>query len=111
MLAGMRSRRLVVVLVLAVLATAAGGTSEAVTGGRAADVGEYPAMVALLRPDVADNFEAEYCGGTLITESWVLTAGHCVGGGPPDVLLGTTRLDGTGSRVSADAVFVPPDMG
>ena len=104
-------RRLGIALALVALLGGVSARSSAVTGGRPADVGEYPAQVALLRRGVADTFQAQYCGGTLIDPSWVLTAGHCLDGeGLPDVLLGTTRLDGSGSRVASDAVFVPADL-
>ena len=39
-----------------------------IVGGKEAEVNEYPWMVALYNG----------CGGSLITDQWVLTAGHCL---------------------------------
>jgi len=44
-----------------------------IVGGTEAEVGSYPFQVAVLY----NGFQG--CGGSLIAEDWVLTAGHCCG--------------------------------
>ena len=47
-----------------------------IVGGRPADPDEYPWLVALLRP--ATTGSGQFCGATLISESIVITAAHCI---------------------------------
>ena len=64
--------------------------SGKVVNGLNAQVGEYPWMVSLkLRGE-------HFCGGTLISAKWIMTAAHCV-----------LKYDSTfSSFISSECVFV-----
>lgn len=82
-----------------------------VIGGTTAPPGSYPAMVALLFAQEADNARAFYCGGTLISSRHVLTAAHCVDFLPlaeVAVLVGTQSLATGGQRFAAADVAIHP---
>jgi len=67
-------RRLVFVSLLA-SASAVAGPEAPIIGGSAATQGEYPNVVGI----VLQTSQGEaLCTGTLITQDWVMTAGHCV---------------------------------
>jgi hypothetical protein len=92
---------------------------ERIVGGRPAQPGAFPWMVALLNAAEPDPFQAQFCGGSLIAPEWVLTAAHCFfnGQGQQDVnarnldlLLGTTRLQlGAGQRIRAAQIVIHPN--
>ena len=69
--------------------------------GKSAIVGDLPWQVALLNASIPDPLYAHFCGGTLITNQWVLTAAHCVARRKETelmVLTGTDRLNWGGQK-------------
>lgn len=88
---------------------------ERIVGGSVAPSGAWPSQVGLLLVSRPDNYSAQFCGGTLISPTWVLTAGHCVeddGWSPSassiDILVGTQSLDSGGTRIRAAEIRVHP---
>ncbi|XP_013394674.1 limulus clotting factor C-like [Lingula anatina] len=48
-----------------------------ITNGNVTEIGQWPWQVALYRQTV-DKGMALICGGVLLNENWIVTAGHCV---------------------------------
>ncbi|HUG61155.1 MAG TPA: serine protease [Methylomirabilota bacterium] len=108
-----------VVTIAAGLGTAAADAgpiaSPQIVGGSPAGPNEFPWQVGLLSADTDNNFNAQFCGGSLIASHWVLTAAHCVtDGATPDdpstieVLTGTHSLASGGTRVAVEEIVVHP---
>lgn len=92
-----------------------------IVGGSLASAGEYPWQVALVDSSESNPFEGQFCGGTLIAQQWVLTAGHCVedngsvvAPSSMDVVLGINNLsDGPtygdyGQRIGVTQIYLYP---
>jgi secreted trypsin-like serine protease len=125
---GVRRMRLVALVLVAAIAAlgvgldpaaagASGQIDPRVVGGSPVAYGQYPFQTALLGlPFGPTAFEQQYCGGSLISASYVLTAAHCVdfvGFGLPlhqlRLVIGRTVLTGPGGYVrSAASITIHP---
>lgn len=54
-----------------------------IVGGSRAGAADNPFQVAILNRSIADNFNAQFCGGTLYRGKYVITAAHCFDGQRP----------------------------
>jgi trypsin len=107
----MSSRRLLAAACTAVgfvASVASLSPARAIVNGSAAPEGAYPFMAALV-----DGTDFQFCGGSVIASTWVLTAAHCVADGSASdlyVITGRTDLSNTsqGQRIKVSNVYVNP---
>ncbi|TSC25262.1 trypsin-like serine protease [Corallococcus sp. Z5C101001] len=85
-------------------------TSQEIVGGANTTIAQNPWQVSL-----QSSGGSHFCGGTIINESWILTAQHCVNSGgsiskPGRVVAGITKRSGSsaGQIRTVSQVFVYP---
>ncbi|WP_217924910.1 S1 family peptidase [Miltoncostaea oceani] len=68
------------ILAFAMLLAFFGATerAEAIVFGQPANPEAWPFVVALMNPAQPDPYKAQFCAGTLVSATYVLTAAHCV---------------------------------
>ncbi|ENL3532990.1 trypsin-like serine protease [Vibrio cholerae] len=86
------------------------GVSSRIIGGEQAPVGAWPYMVALTTRDKS----MAWCGGSLLSERYVLTAAHCVDKKDPstmDVIVGAYDMDNISAaeRIRVKQIYVHQD--
>jgi secreted trypsin-like serine protease len=58
--------------------TPSGGVAgPQIVGGQPADPGEYPWQAALVVSSYSNPYDGLYCGGSLLSADWAVTAAHC----------------------------------
>ena len=69
-----------------------GGFSTRIVGGSSISISQAPWQVALIDLQKANNYAGQFCGGSLISAQWVLTAAHCVVSSSSGLLFPAPRL-------------------
>lgn len=93
----------------------ASSPSPRIIGGATATISQAPWQVALLDDTKPNDFQAQFCGGSILNTRWVVTAAHCVEGAEAenlDVLVGEASLSTLGKspeRVSVANIIIHPE--
>ena len=84
-----------------------------IIGGTAAPAGAYPWQVSISVSLIPDPVYAHFCAGTIYSDSWIVTAAHCVEQNAPNdlvVIAGTNKLGTGGERRTVSRILVNPSF-
>lgn len=86
-----------------------------IVGGDPVQIADHPWQAALIRGLVAEPTRSQFCGGSVIAPTWVLTAAHCVRNDlvsedpkRVNVVVGTSQFFFGGQRIQVAAIYVHP---
>jgi len=80
-----------------------------ILGGALAPIGAYPWQVSVGVSWIADPYSAHFCGGSVLSERWILTAAHCVVNTSPakvSITAGTNKLVLGATRKNVQLIIV-----
>ena len=80
-----------------------------IIGGKPAPPGAFPWQVSLGVSWIADPFSAHFCGGSILSGKWILTAAHCAERLTPGqvvVTAGTNQLVAGATRRNVNRIIV-----
>ena len=86
-----------------------------IVGGHPVLIENNPWQIAMVRASVAEPTRSQFCGGSIIADTWILTAAHCVRNSivreDPrlvDVIAGTSQYPIGGERLKVAAIHTHP---
>ncbi len=92
---------------------AAEANQPRIVGGTVAQAGAWPWQVALLFSNEPNNFDAQFCAGSLLSPEIVMTAAHCAFGETTNSIkvgVGIHNLStGEGRRIPVSQIMIHPD--
>lgn len=80
-----------------------------IVGGKQAEIGAFPWQVSLGVSWIADPYYAHFCGGSVYSSKWIVTASHCVENLTPGkvvITAGTNRLVSGATRRNVRRIIV-----
>ena len=87
------------------------GIRPLVVGGVTSPPNRWPFQAGLLVGSITDNFQAQFCAGTIIDAEFILTAAHCaevLSAAELHVLTGTQSLGSGGTRHTVKRIKIHP---
>lgn len=82
-----------------------------IVGGATASKSLHKFQVGLLNKSISNDYDAQFCGGTLVSSQYIVTAAHCsdfTSAGDVAVLVGTQVLStqSTGRRINVSRISI-----
>lgn len=95
-----------------------GKATPRIVGGTESSKNDWPWMAGILYSDRSSNYDAQFCGASIIDKNWVLTAAHCIKEGsnpellPQDIEVLVEAHDlraNEGKRIKVKRIILHPD--